>query len=71
MLLETARKELLTLQEKLSAYYHAMSLISYDGDTTAPKGTAPNRAHSMGILSEIVYELSTGIETVNLLEFLD
>ena len=69
--LETARKELITLQEKISAYDHAMSLLSYDGDTTAPKGTAPNRAHAMGILSEIVYVLSTGKETVELLEFLD
>ncbi len=71
MNLETARKELIALQEKISAYDHAMSLLNYDGDTTAPKGTAPNRAHSMGILSEIVYELSTGKETVELLEFLD
>ena len=71
MNLETARKELITLQEKLSAYDHAMSLLSYDGETTAPKGTAPNRAHSMGILSEIIYQLSTGKETVELLEFLD
>ncbi len=69
--LDTARKELSALQEKLSAYDHAMSLLNYDGETTAPKGTAPNRAHSMGILSEIVYQLSTGKETVDLLEFLD
>lgn len=71
MELENARKELMMLQEKMSAYDHAMSLLSYDGDTTAPKGTADNRAHSMGILSEIIYQLSTGRETVELLEYLD
>ena len=69
--LEQARKELIALQEKMSAYNHAMGLLSYDGETTAPAGTAANRGHSMGILSEIMYKLSTGKETVELLEFLD
>ena len=71
MELEQARRELLALQEKLSAYSHAMGLLNYDGDTTAPHGTASNRAHSMGILSEAVYRMSTGEETVSLLEYLD
>ena len=68
MELEQARKELIALQEKMSAYNHAMGLLSYDGETTAPAGTAANRGHSMGILSEIMYKLSTGKETVELLE---
>ncbi len=68
---ENARRQLLLLQEKMSAYNHAMGLISYDGETTAPAGTAANRAHALGILSEIVYELATGRETVALLEELD
>ncbi len=71
MELENAKKELLQLQERMSAYNHAMGLISYDGETTAPKGTAQNRAHSLGILSEITYQLSTGKDTVALLEYLD
>ena len=69
--LQTAREQLLQLQEKMSAYNHAMGLISYDGETTAPKGTASNRAHSMGVLSEITYQISTGKDTVALLEYLD
>ena len=69
--LEQARKELIALQDQMSAYNHAMGLLSYDGETTAPAGTAANRGHSMGILSEIMYKLSTGKETVELLEFLD
>ena len=69
--LNSARQQLITLQEKMSAYDHAMSLISYDGETAAPRGTAQNRAHSMGILSEITYTLATGKETVELLEYLD
>ncbi|MBR3020665.1 MAG: carboxypeptidase M32 [Clostridia bacterium] len=71
MELEQARKDLMTLQEQMSAYEHAMGLMSYDGETTAPRGTAQNRGHAMGILSEIMYKLSTGKETVELLEFLD
>lgn len=69
--LQSAREKLITLQEEMSAYDHALSLLSYDGETTAPKGTADNRAHSMGILTEAVYKLSTGKETVELLEYLD
>ncbi len=71
MELEQARKDLVTLQVKMSAYSHAMGLISYDGETTAPRGTAGNRAQTLGILSEITYQLSTGADTVALLEYLD
>ncbi|MDL2215575.1 barstar family protein [Ruminococcaceae bacterium OttesenSCG-928-N02] len=71
MTLEKARDELKTLQEKMSAYNHAMALLQYDGATTAPKGTGTNRAHSMAILSEESYHLSTCGETLELLTFLD
>ena len=66
-----AKEELYKLQRKNAAYSHALGLISYDGDTTAPKETAANRAASMTILSEEVYKLSTGKDTVSLLEYLD
>ena len=59
------------LQAKLSAYDHALSLLSYDGATTAPKATAANRGHSMAILSEECYKLSTGDEMKRLIEYLD
>ena len=71
MELQKAREQLLSLQAKQSAFYHALGMISYDGSTTAPKGTAANRAQSMSILSEEVYKLTTGEETVALLEYLD
>ena len=71
MELTEAREQLKTLQETMSAYDHAMSLMNYDGDTAAPRGTAENRAHALGVLSEVMYKLSTGKETVELLEFLD
>ena len=68
---EDAKKELMALQAKISAYNHAMGLMYYDGVTTAPKGTAENRAHSLSILSEEMYRCSTSPETLKLLEFLD
>ncbi len=66
-----AIKKFYDLQSKLSAYGHAMSLIYYDGATTAPKGTAQNRAHALSILSEETYKMSTSEETISLLEFLN
>jgi len=71
MELEQARKELMALQEKMSAYEHATALLQYDGDTSAPEGTAANRAHTMAILGEEQYKLAIGAETVQLLEYLD
>ena len=66
-----AREQLMKLQAKMSAYSHAMGLMYYDGSTAAPKGTAANRGHSLSVLSEEMYKLSTGEETVALLEYLD
>lgn len=71
MELNSAIEKLSSLQSKLSAYNHAMSLLYYDGATYAPKGSAPNRAHALAILSEESYNISTSDETVALLEFLD
>lgn len=71
MTLTEAREKLDRLQKKMSAYAHACGLIYYDGVTTAPKGTAGNRAQTMSVLSEEMYLLSTGAETVSLLAFLD
>ena len=71
MELKQAREQLMALQAKMSAYGHALSLLNYDGDTAAPAGTAENRAHTLGVLSEETYKLSTAKETVELLEFLD
>ena len=71
MTIDTAKAALSTLQAKQAAYAHAMGIISYDGSTTAPKGTAANRAQTMSILGEESYRLATGKDTVELLEFLD
>ncbi len=64
-------QKLYDIQSKLSAYDHAAALIYYDGATTAPKKTASNRAHALGILTEESYKISTSEETVSLLEDLN
>ena len=71
MTLEEAKTKLKALQEKMAAYGHALSLLYYDGVTGAPRGTAANRGQTMGVLSEELYQLSTGEDTVSLLEYLD
>ena len=71
MTLDDAREKLMALQHKMAAYEHAMGIIYYDGCTTAPSGTADNRAATMSILSEEIYRQSTSDETIELLEFLD
>lgn len=71
MELKQAREDLIKLQHRMAAYEHGMGAIHYDGETTAPKGTAKNRAQSLAILNEEVYKISTGKDTVELLEFLD
>lgn len=69
--IKQAKEELIKLQHKMAAYGHAMGSINYDGETSAPKGTAANRAHTLGILSEETYKMATSEETIKLLEFLD
>jgi len=68
---KTAIEKFYALQSKLSAYEHAMSIIYYDGATTAPRATAQNRGHALAILSEEAYKLSTGEEMMSLLEYLN
>ena len=71
MTIQEAKQALERLQKKMSAYDHACGLLYYDGVTTAPRDTASNRAQTMAVLTEELYLLSTGEDTVSLLEFLD
>ena len=66
-----AKNILMELQSKMSAYMHAMELIYYDEATYAPKKTAKNREHALAVLSSEFYQLATGKETIDMLEFLD
>ncbi|MBP5311585.1 MAG: carboxypeptidase M32 [Clostridia bacterium] len=66
------------LLERLEAYEktcfalgHAMGILSYDGNTSAPPKSAIVRGETMGELSRMSYELTTGPEAVKLLEDLE
>lgn len=69
--MEKAKEKLYALQAKLAAFNHATAVLYFDGATTAPKGTGANRAQTMAVLGGEIYTLSTGKETVELLEYLD
>lgn len=69
--IDILKEQLAELQQKMSAYNHALSLLSFDGATIAPRGTTSNRARTLGVLSGESYKLSTGEETIALLEALD
>ena len=71
MAINEAKEKLYALQAKLTAYNHATAVLYFDGATTAPKGTGPNRAQTLAVLSGEIYRLSTGEETVQLLEYLE
>ena len=48
--------------KKLRAYHHAMGLIYYDMDTIMPRGAGEVVSDTLGVLSEVDYELETSPE---------
>ncbi|MBR2645563.1 MAG: carboxypeptidase M32 [Clostridia bacterium] len=48
--------------EKLRAYHHAMGLMSYDMNTIMPKGAGAIVGDTLGVLSEVDYEMETSPE---------
>lgn len=70
MTLEEARKALSEQQIKEFAYGHAMGLMNFDGMTVAPRDTYIARGKTMSVLSGEIYKLSTGKESMELLDYL-
>ncbi len=68
---KTAREKLSGFQKKAAAYLHALELLNFDGQTSAPRGAASTRAETMAVLSGELYALSTSEETVEVLSFLE
>ena len=58
------------LELKEFALGHAMGIMSYDDETVAPKTSYIPRGKTMGVLSEMSYNLSTGEEAMGLLDYL-
>lgn len=57
MNLQTAIEKLNTLEATQCAYYHAMSVLSIDGETVAPKRSVVGRSKTLGVLSGVTYQL--------------
>lgn len=70
MTIREATDKLAAIEKKQIAYQHASGLLYYDGVTGAPAGTAANRGETLAVLSMAEYELSTGKETAEVVEFL-
>ncbi len=71
MTVNEALEKLKALELKQYAYNFAMSAISLDSVTVAPKDTAPGRGKALGVLSEEDYKILANPETGELLAFLD
>lgn len=68
MNLQTAMEKLNTLEATQCAYYHAMSVLSIDGETVAPKRSAAGRSKTLGVLSGVTYQLLVNDEVREMLE---
>lgn len=57
MTLEQALARMDELEAAQAAYGHAMSILSVDGDTIAPRQSITGRSRTLGFFSEITYKL--------------
>ena len=69
--LEKARVDFANLQKRICAFNHVAELIYFDGETTAPPGTANNRAQALEIINEELQRLKSGSESLELLAYLN
>ena len=58
------------IEATVSAYSHAMGVLSLDAATAAPLGAAEGRGKTMAVLSKVVYDLAVSEESRELIEFL-
>jgi len=58
-------------QHTMAAYNHALGVLYHDGSTAAPKDSWQGRSQTMGVMSEITYELSTKPEIAEMLTYLE
>ena len=68
MTLNEAIEKLNELEKSSYALGHAMSILSVDGDTVAPKNSWKGRGKALGYLSEQMYKQMVNPETGELLE---
>ena len=70
MTVTEALSKLTALETTLRAYGHALGCLNYDGETVAPRNSAPARGETMAFLSGIIHEKMTAPETGEIVETL-
>ena len=70
MTVNEALNALAELEVTLRAYGHALGCLNYDGETVAPRNSAPARGRTMAFLSGIVHERVTAAATGELIDAL-
>lgn len=58
-------------QATMAAYNHALGVLFHDASTAAPKDSWAGRGQTMGIMSQIIYDLETNPENGELLSYLE
>ena len=58
-------------QDTMAAYNHALGVLFHDGSTVAPKESWAGRGQTMGVMSQITYDLETKPENAELLSYLE
>ena len=54
---DQAREALAKYQATMAAYNHALGVLFHDGSTVAPKESWAGRGQTMGVMSQILYDL--------------
>ena len=70
MTVNEALNHLKDLETTLRAYTHALGVLNYDGETAAPRNSAPARGETMAFLSGIVHERVTAPSTGEMIDTL-
>ena len=68
MTLTEAVEKLNEIEKAAYALGHAMSILSVDGETVAPKNSWKGRGMALGYLSELIYKQMVNPETGEVLE---
>lgn len=68
MTLQQAIDKMQELEKNLHAYGHAMGVLSVDGATAAPRGSAQGRGETLGVLSGVYHSLMVSGETGEILQ---
>ncbi len=66
-----ALEELHRLEETAGAYSHVMGVTYLDAASAAPKGSYEGRGKTMGVMSQIIYDLIANPENEELLSYLE